>query len=162
MGDLCTFKTCFLVWTATRYWNLHNHLDIFKRVQTRWHLESDAPSNLFLCRWTRCRFCTNLIVSQTSFKNRCANSWRLIWMSMCVCAVVGRTCGEYWWKLKKEPWRKPICYLYQTALHELPLTVMHCKRDWFEWYREIVRLNCLLLPYWWNYCTLVFESIMAD
>lgn len=65
---------------------------------------------------------------------------------------------------EKEPRRKTICYLYQAALHgvKLPLAVMHSKSDWLVCYWDIVHLNVPLLPKWWNYRTLVCESIIAD
>lgn len=89
-----------------------------------------------------------------------------IWMSMCVHEVGEclRRMQRILMGTEKEPWRKPICYLYRATPcgAKLPLTVMHSKSDWLVCYWDIVRLNGLHSPKWWNYCTLVFESIIAD
>ena len=91
-----------------------------------------------------------------------------MWMSMCV-HEMGERIGcmqRILMGIEKEPWKKPICYLYLTALHgaKLPLIVMCCKSDWLVWYWGILSILTVFTgesDEITAQCTLVFESITA-
>lgn len=175
LGDLCISKCIFSSGEQyfgknlpTQLWlSRFNYLVICGKKKLKpVDLDSYAPSNLFCTLWIAADpqnslfpgTCCGVSVSECEFSKPILNEH--VHEELERIERMHRILME----IEKELWGKPICHLCQATLYgvTLPLTVMHCKSDWLVWYWEIVHLNCLLLPKWWNYCTLVFESIIAD
>lgn len=94
--------------------------------------------------------------------------WLLWARSECACVFMmwvsaWEACSECWWKEKKIAMKEAnLLFISPHSVGQSsPPAVMHCKSDWLVRYWEIVHLNRLHSPKWWNYCTLVFDSIIA-
>lgn len=153
-GDLCAHKVMpsqlkanFSIKPNSLYCNsTNNHYIVISEKAKISRVYSNLPSKLVLCFifWNRrlLRKFHCVAARAVELKFHYVIALRPTWMSMCVPEVGERRRRMQWilMQSEKEPWRKPICYLYQASLHgaKLPLTVMHCK-----WLISAILRDCL-------------------